>query len=148
MGNLKWAESFKDLVVYQKAREVSKEIFELSKSFPEDENISLTSQVRRSSRSIGAQIAESWAKRRYPKHFVSKLTDADAEQQETQHWIGTAVDCNYLNSEQEAGLIDKLSEVGRMLNSMMEKFEQFCGNHPDSVRESAAEYFIKPQGKD
>ncbi len=78
-----YAKSFRDLVVYQKARSVAKAIFEITKAFPREEMYSLTDQMRRSSRSIGAQIAESWAKRRYEKHFVSKLTDADGEQQET-----------------------------------------------------------------
>lgn len=87
----------------------------------------LTDQTRRSSRSVGAQIAEAWAKRRYEKHFVSKLTDADGEQLETQHWIDTAVDCGYLDHAQAAGLKDELSEIGRMLNAMIKKSEQFCG---------------------
>ena len=83
MSNLAHAKSFRDLVVYLKSRELSREIFEISKSFPRDETFSLTDQIRRSSRSIGANIAEAWAKRKYEKHFVSKLTDADGEQQET-----------------------------------------------------------------
>jgi len=88
MSKLGHAESFRDLVVYKNARKLAKSIFELTKSFPKEEMYSLTDQVRRSSRSVGAQIAEAWAKRRYKKHFVSKLADADGEQQETQHWIG------------------------------------------------------------
>jgi four helix bundle protein len=83
MSGLVHANSFRDLVVYQKARELSREIFQISKSFPRDETFSLTDQIRRSLRAIGANIAEAWAKRRYEKHFVSKLTDADGEQQET-----------------------------------------------------------------
>lgn len=79
------ANSFRDLEVYKLSREFSKEIFDLTKRFPPEERYSLTDQIRRSSRSVGAQIAEAWAKRRYEKHFVSKLTDADGEQQETQH---------------------------------------------------------------
>ena len=85
------AHCFKDLLVYQKAREVAKSIFEISKNFPREELFALTDQIRRSSRAIGAQLAEAWGKRRYEKHFISKLTDADAEQMETQHWIGIAV---------------------------------------------------------
>ena len=83
MTELNHARSFRDLAVYQKARTVSRSIFELSKDFPKEETYSLTDQIRRASRSIGAQIAEAWAKRRYERHFVSKLTDADAEQMET-----------------------------------------------------------------
>lgn len=87
---------------------------------------SLTDQIRRSSRFIGAQISESWAKRRYEKHFVSKLTDADGEQQETQHWIETALDCSYITSEQANDLLQKCSSVGKMLNSMIAKAPFFC----------------------
>jgi four helix bundle protein len=101
------AESYKELSVYGKARALSLEIFHLTKSFPKVEIYSLTDQVRRSSRSIGAQIAEAWAKRRYEKHFISKLTDADGEQQETQHWIETATDCGYLNPNQSAALLSR-----------------------------------------
>ena len=84
------ANSFRDLEVYQLARKLSLDIFKYSRNFPKEERYSLTDQIRRSSRSVGAQIAEAWAKRRYKKHFISKLTDADGEQQETRHWIETA----------------------------------------------------------
>jgi len=141
MSPLEHARSFRDLVVYQKARAVTKRIFDVTKRLPREEMYSLTDQVRRSSRSVGAQIAEAWSKRRYEKHFVSKLTDADGEQQETQHWIDTAADCGYLSEEQRSGLNGELSEIGRMLNSMMAKADTFCGEHPLAVRESAAEYF-------
>ena len=87
-----YAKSFKALRVYQKAREVSRLVSLLSKAFPREEAYSLTDQLRRAARSIGAQIAEAWGKRRYEKHFVSKLTDADAEKMETQHWVGEALD--------------------------------------------------------
>src|SRR5262245_65652023 len=86
MSELQHAKSFRDLIVHQRARKVAQIVFELSKSFPREEAYSLTDQVRRASRSIGAQIAEAWGKRQYERHFVSKLTDADAEQLETQHW--------------------------------------------------------------
>lgn len=136
-----YARSFKDLKVYQKAREVSRTVFRLSKAFPKEEMYSLTDQIRRAARSIGAQIAEAWGKRRYEKHFVSKLTDADAEQMETQHWVAEARDCGYI-SETDAGRMNSgLEEVGRMLNSMMEKADSFCGP-PDSIlREPATQYF-------
>jgi four helix bundle protein len=97
MSYLPYAKSVRDLVVYQKAKALAKDIFEITKRFPREEMYSLTDQVRRCSRSVGGQIAEAWAKRRYVKHFVSKLTDADGEQNETQHWIETARDCRYLN---------------------------------------------------
>ena len=126
MSKLGHAESFRDLIVYKNARKVAKEIFELTKSFPKEEMYSLTDQVRRSSRSIGAQIAEAWAKRRYKRHFISKLTDADGEQQETQHWVETAEDCRYLSREQTKELNSALSEIGRMINSMINKADIFC----------------------
>ena len=114
------------MLVYKKSRVLAKEIFELSKGFPKEEMYALTHQVRRCSRSIGAQIAEAWAKRRYERHFVSKLTDADGEQLETQHWIDTAEDCGYLPSVRASSLNKQLGEIGRMLNSMMDKAAQFC----------------------
>ena len=129
MSKLGHAKSFRDLDVYQKAKSVAKAIFEVTKSFPREEMYSLTDQVRRSSRSIGAQIAEAWSKRRYEKHFISKLTDADGEQQETQHWIDTAQDCGYLEQVQVEKLEKTLSEIGSMLNSMINKADLFCKKH-------------------
>ena len=84
---MEYVKSFRDLEVYRLSREVAREIFALSQGFPKEERYSLTDQMRRSSRSIGAQIAEAWGKRRYEMHFVLKLTDADAEQLETQYWL-------------------------------------------------------------
>lgn len=148
MSALKHAESFRDLIVYQKCRALAKEIKELSQSFPRDEKFSLTDQVRRSSRAIGANIAESWAKRRYEKHFISKLTDSDGEQMETQHWIGTALDCDYIDQKNHDQLITKCLEIGRMLNGMMDKADMFCGEPPRSVREEAAVYFTESDDED
>ena len=99
MNNSKHANSYQELHVYQKAFTLSEMIFETTKKFPREETFSLTDQLRRSSRSIGAQIAEAWAKRRYEKHFVSKLTDADAEQMESQHWMQVAFSCGYIDEE-------------------------------------------------
>jgi four helix bundle protein len=141
MSRLQHARSFRDLIVYQKTRAVAKRVFEITKGFPREELYSLTDQVRRSSRSVGAQIAEAWGKQRFERHFVSKLTDADAEQLETQHWIDSAHDCGYLTEEQVASLENELSEIGRMLNSMMEKADSFCGELPFTIHESAVEYF-------
>ena len=125
-----FANSFRDLEVYRLSRELSRDIFEITKKFPPEERYSLTDQIRRSSRSIGAQIAEAWAKRRYEKHFVSKLTDADGEQQETQHWIENTSDCEYVTCDLMKKLLDKCSSIGKMLNSMMAKSNQFCSeNH-------------------
>jgi four helix bundle protein len=87
---------------------------------------SLTDQVRRSSRSVGAQIAEAWGKRRYQNHFVNKLTDAVGEELETQHWIEAAQDCAYLSPETSTGLLEKYDTLGKMLNSMINKSASFC----------------------
>lgn len=89
-------QSFEELEVYQFAFELQQEIFELSRRFPKYESYSLTDQIRRSSRSIDANIAEAWRKRVYPAHFASKLTDADGENAETQHWLRTASACQYI----------------------------------------------------
>ena len=140
-----YAKSFRDLVVYQKAKAVSRIIVELSKTFPKEETYSLTDQIRRSSRSIGAQIAEAWGKRRYKKHFVSKLTDSDSEQLETQHWVGDAADCKYITRDQEKDLIERLSEIGRMLNSMIKKADRFCGAEPNLIREAVSDYIVSPK---
>ena len=94
-------------------------IFVASKQFPREEMYSLTDQVRRSSRAIGANLAESWAKRDYERHFVSKLTDADAEQLETQHWLEVARDCGYLDAQQAKSLLAQTEEVGRLIGSMI-----------------------------
>ena len=123
-----YVKSYRDLEVYKLARKLAKEIFEISKTFPKEEKFSMTDQVRRSSRSVGGQIAESWAKRKYPKHFVSKLTDADGEQLETQHWVETAQDCEYISNDKATYLLNEYASVGRMLNAMMEKSDMFCKN--------------------
>lgn len=98
----------------------------LSKEFPKEEKYSLTDQIRRSSRSVGAKIAEAWGKRRYELHFVSKLTDADSEQMETQHWLEIAAECNYLASEETKKLLNKCESIGRMLQRMIDKSGTFC----------------------
>ena len=141
MSDLKHAENFRDLLVYQKARQLQREIFLVTRTFPKDESFSLIDQIRRSSRSIGANIAEAWAKRRYEKHFVSKLTDADGEQYETQHWIETAVDCEYLDPQKAKAFLERYMEIGRLLGGMMEKAELFCGEPPRVLHESVAGYF-------
>jgi four helix bundle protein len=123
---MSYVKNFRDLEVYRLARNLSKVIYQTSQGFPKEEMYSLTDQIRRSARSTGAQVAEAWGKRRYEKHFISKLTDADAEQLETQHWIETAMDCEYLKRVDGENLIDQYSILGRMLNSMMSKSSSFC----------------------
>ena len=120
---------FKDLAVYRRQRELANEVFALTKQFPAEERYSLTDQLRRASRSIGAQIAEAWAKRLYPKHFVSKLSDADGEQMETQHWLIEANDCGYIDEANAKQLLDLCSQIGRMLGSMMRKAESFSSHN-------------------
>ena len=118
--------SFRELKAYQAARSFAQNLFEESKRWPKDEVYSLTSQIRRSSRSVGAALAEAWAKRSYPAHFLSKLTDADAELQEVYHWIETATECNYFTPAQETELLKNVKEIGRMIGTMMLKYESFC----------------------
>ncbi|WP_423127525.1 four helix bundle protein [Gaoshiqia sp. Z1-71] len=123
---MNYALSFKELETYKLAREISFEIFKFSKSFPSEEKYSLTDQIRRSSRSVGAQIAEGWGKRRYEKHFISKLTDADGEQLETQHWLEVAFECDYIKEEQFRHLTNKCELLGRMIQNMINKSSKFC----------------------
>jgi four helix bundle protein len=115
----------RDLQVYQLAYKLAMEIFNESKAFPKDERYSLTDQIRRSSRSVAANIAEAFRKRQYPNMFVSKLADADAEATEMQVWIDFAGDCGYLSQERHDQLIARYEEVGRMLGSMMAHPEKF-----------------------
>lgn len=145
MAELNHARSFRELVVYQKAKLVSHTVFEITKNFPKEETYALTDQIRRASRSIGVQIAEAWAKRRYEKHFISKLTDADAEQMETQHWVDEARDCHYLDQQQANDLKRELMQIGRMLNSMMAKAHLFCGQNDHVIREEMTEYITSDQ---
>ncbi len=121
-----YLKSFRDLEVYKLSREVSKEIYFLSKSFPAEERYSLTDQMRRSSRSVGAQLAEAWGKRGYEMHFISKLTDADSEQLETQHWLDIALECEYIDSKEFDILQKKCESIGKMLQTMIDKSSSFC----------------------
>ena len=120
------ATNFRELEVYQRAKTVARDVFQATSAFPREETYALTDQLRRSSRSIAAQIAEAWGKRWCPRHFRSKLTDADAEQLEAQHWVGVALDCGYLGTKQAQDLLEELGCIGRMLNSMMEKARLFA----------------------
>ena len=110
---------YQDLLAYKKGFEVAMEIFEVSKSFPKEETYSLTDQIRRSSRSVCANIAESYRKRVYPKHFHSKLTDSDAENSETQTWLEFAYACKYINENTFNELNEKNKEVGKLINYML-----------------------------
>jgi four helix bundle protein len=125
-------ESFRDLNVYKIAFQLQQDIFETTKSFPIEERYSLTNQIRRSSRAIGANFAEAWQKRRYIAHFVSKLSDADGEQAETQHWLQTALVCRYCSPQVSEKLIRSFHQIGAMLGKMMSVPEKFCRRFPDS----------------
>ena len=117
--------SFKDLKVYQTAFSLAMEIFEITKSFPKEEKYSLTDQIRRSSRSVCTNIAEGYRKRRYPKHFISKMTDADGEASETSAWIDFAFSCKYITKDIKDSLNERYDEVGRMLGGMANNPEKF-----------------------
>ena len=110
---------FQDLLAYKKGFNVAMEIFELTKSFPKEEIYSLTDQIRRSSRSVTITIAEAYRKREYPKYFHSKLTDADAENSETQGWLEYALACNYISQETHDSVLEKSNEVGKLINFMI-----------------------------
>lgn len=117
--------SFRDLRVYQESFALQGEIFKTTKAWPSDEKFALTDQVRRSSRSIGANIAEAWAKRRYQLHFVSKLTDSDGELQETSHWLAPASADGYITTAQQATFQNRIDAIGKMLGKMMLMPERF-----------------------
>ena len=117
---------FRDLKVYQLAYKLAMSVFEESKSFPKEERYSLTDQIRRSSRSVVANLAEGYRKRQYPNAFVSKLADADAEATETQIWLDFARDCAYLTKEHHDELIRGYEEIGRMLQAMIVHPERFA----------------------
>jgi len=110
-----------ELKVYKAAYSLAMEIYNVSKSWPAEERYSLTDQIRRSSRSVCANLREAWAKRRYEAHFISKLTDSDAESNETDTWLAFARDCGYLSPEEYRNLADVNRGIGAMLGSMINK---------------------------
>ncbi|QSW87818.1 four helix bundle protein [Flavobacterium endoglycinae] len=116
---------FKDLLAYKKSFELAMDIFEISKTFPKEETYSLTDQIRRSSRSVTANIAESYRKRRYINHFISKLTDSDAENSETNTWLEFSLKCKYINQELFDHLNKKSIEVGKLINYMINNPSKF-----------------------
>jgi four helix bundle protein len=121
----------KDLNVYKKAYALAMEIFELSKHFPTEERFALTSQIRRSSRSICLNLREAWAKRRYEAHFISKLTDCDGENGETDSSLDFARDCGYISVQQHQELTSSCEKIGQMLGAMMKKSESFSRSSSD-----------------
>ena len=118
--------SFRELQVYQLARTEAKEIFNITRRFPREEQYSLTDQVRRSSRAVGAMLAEAWARRRCIAAFVSKLDDALGEAMETQAWLDHALDCGNISAQEHAKLDAGWQTVGAKLQRMMDRADTFC----------------------
>ena len=118
--------SFRDLIVYQKAYKLAMEIFKISKSFPKEEKYSLTDQMRRSSRSVTSNIAEAWAKKRYVKSFVNKLTDSLGEEYETEVWLDYSRDTKYITVLMHSELMNEFDEVRKMLISIINHPEKWC----------------------
>lgn len=125
------AKSFRDLIVYRTAGEEALKIFEVTKAFPTEERYSLTSQIRRSCRAVGAMIAAAWARRRYRAAFVSKLDEALEEATETQSWLDRALDCKYISSAEFQARDSKWREIGAMLKGMTNRADDFCKLPPD-----------------
>ena len=121
--------SFRDLNVYKKAFDLSMLIFKESKKFPNEERFGLTSQIRRSSRSVCSNVGEGYRKRLYPAHFVSKCSDADMENSETQVWLDFALACEYIEKEQYDGYLKRSEEIGRMIGHMIENPEKYKGSN-------------------
>lgn len=122
------SKGFKDLTVYKKAFDLSMKIYQVSKSFPKEETYSLTDQVRRSSRSVCSNLAEGYRKRRYPAHFVTKISDADMENSETQVWLDFALACEYVAEDLKGQLEKDSDEIGRMLNHMIGNPEKYLSS--------------------
>jgi four helix bundle protein len=131
---------YKELRVYKLAFESAMEIFELSRSWPSEEKYSLTDQIRRSSRSICANLAEAWRKRRYEAAFVSKLSDSDGEAAETEVHLDFALRCGYLRQDQYAALRDHYDHICRQLAKMMDDAPSWCGA-PSKFLEPPGDYF-------
>ena len=119
------AKNFKETTLYKKAFAQAMEIFHISKSFPKEEKYSLTDQVRRSSRSVCANLAEAYRKRQYPAHFVSKFSDCDAENSETFVWITFAFECEYISENQYVSFKNETLEIGKLIQYMIQHPEKF-----------------------
>ncbi len=121
--------SAKDLDVYKLAYALSMDLFRLSCEWPDVEKYSLISQIRRSSRSVCGNLREAWAKRRYEAHFVSKLTDCDGENSETDTWLDYAVDCGYLDKNKHGELVKQVAQIGGKLGAMIKNPAPFLIKH-------------------
>src|SRR5688572_23594134 len=120
--------SFRELEVYKLARAEVQRVYAMTLSFPKDERYSLTDQIRRSSRSVRAQIGEAWGRRRYQSAFAYKLDEAMGEANETQVWLETALECGYINKADFDEADRAWQRIGAMLNGMIEKAETFCAS--------------------
>ncbi len=125
-GVVMMAKTVRDLDVYQLSFKAQQRIFEITKRFPSEEKFSLTDQIRRSSRSVGANMSEAWAKRRYEAHFTSKLTDADGEAEETVHWLNSSEACGYIDQETCTELTAGYSQISAMIHKMINTAESWC----------------------
>jgi len=125
--------SFRDLTVYKKAFELAMDIFRETKKLPDEEKYGLTSQIRRSSRSVCSNIGEGYRKRKYEAHFVSKATDADMENSETQVWLDFALACEYILKDKYENYLTRSEEIGRMLNHMIENPEKYVRQNEKSL---------------
>jgi four helix bundle protein len=123
------AGSFRDLTVYKKAFDFAMRVFEITKKFPSEEKYELTDQIRRSSRAVCRAIGEGYRKRQYPRHFSSKMSDADMENIETQVSLDFAETCKYISQEEYQDLKNSSEEIGRMLNHMVENPEKYQPKH-------------------
>ncbi len=117
--------TYKDLISYKKAYELAMKVFHISKKFPPEEKYSLTDQIRRSSRSVCTNIAESYKRRRYKAYFISKLNDSETENTETEVWLDFAFDCNYLSKVDHEQMITLNTEVGKLLWYMIQNPDKF-----------------------
>ncbi|MGM0589890.1 MAG: four helix bundle protein [Bacteroidota bacterium] len=122
------SKGYESLTIYQRAYQAAMDIFDLTKAFPREEIYSLTDQIRRSSRSVTVNLVEAYRKRRYPKHFIAKLTDADMECSETKVWLRFAKDCSYLDEEHYHQMQKEYSEIGRLLGYMIKNPDKFGAN--------------------
>lgn len=124
--NMSTIKIHQDLKVFQLSFDMAMTIYELSKLFPKEELYSLTDQIRRSSRSVSANISEAWGKRKYEKSFVAKLTDSEGEARETQTWLQFSLACKYINEEQFNSLNNQYNQIIGMLVNMMNQSEKWC----------------------
>ena len=133
--NSRYVKSFRELVVYHKAMELARAVFNLSLKFPPEEKYSLTDQIRRASRSVGANIGEAWGKREYPAHFISKLSDSLTEAHETQVWLDHALHDGYITKQDHQEIDDIADHVGALLRNTSAKASSFCGKlkRPDNA---------------